>query len=187
MAWTYIALALTLFCRTTIFEVLETGRSAEAISLLQLVPSIIENAIEYFRRDAFIERLPIGNLTRAVFYRLVGNWEAARLDFAEIDAIAMQGPLKLMQCDVALERVRLALAEAEGFPPLSEFIAAGTSEPVGGDLNRVLHLQRDATDNLALAQEIIDSCGYHRRDAECAELGQVLQGMSKYKELRLRV
>jgi hypothetical protein len=48
-------------------------------------------------------------------------------------------------------------------------------------------LKSEAEKQLKIAADYIDTCGYHRRDEELAELQAVLRGEKKFADLPPRV
>jgi tetratricopeptide (TPR) repeat protein len=180
-----IALAWTLMCRILLHDAC-LSPSEESRKIVGLVPRVIDLAISYFRRDAFIERMPLGNFTRAGFYRLTGNWRLGATDLAEIEEISARGPLQLMQCDLELERARLLFAEAESHAPLAEF--AGPISTEGMNLTKVQGgLFERVEQSLLRARSLIEACGYLKRQAELLELEQVLAGARTFASLPTRI
>jgi tetratricopeptide (TPR) repeat protein len=147
----------------------------------------IFEAVEKLRETGSFQFMPRGFLVRAVFNRCIGDWDAARRDLDEVEEIAEPGPMKLYLCDMALERARVALAEAEAFAPLNGLIEDGPPAPVVPDPATVAQLKEDAARQVAIAADYIQTCGYHRRDEELAELQAVLRGERKFADLPPRV
>ena len=81
--------------------------------------------------------------------------------------------MKLHLCDMALERARLALWRHHGFAPLAGLVEGQPEKPAPDPSPE--H-ETEARAQLALAREYIETCGYHKRDAELAELEAVLAG-----------
>jgi tetratricopeptide (TPR) repeat protein len=131
---------------------------------------------------AYIAR---GLLARAALCRGLGDWDGVARDLNEAEEIAEPGPMKLVLCDVTLERVRLAFARITAFAPLHDLIDPGPPRPL--DANKEAHLTEQAMVNLVRADSLITECGYHRRDDELAELQAVLKGARTYADLPPRV
>lgn len=96
-------------------------------------------------------QLTFGLLARAQLYRLMGdslNLERAQADLAEAQRIAERGELGLHLADCHLEWAQWWLAQGD----------------------RTL-----AREHWATAKALIERMGYHRRDAELAELAERLQ------------
>jgi hypothetical protein len=125
-------------------------------------------------------------LARAALYRALGDWDSAARDLDEVEEIARLGPMRLYLCDTALERARLVLAQCEAFAPLNGLIdgAAPPELPDSAERNR---LRTEAAEQLRIAADYIESCGYHRRDEELAELQAVLRGERSFASLPPRV
>jgi tetratricopeptide (TPR) repeat protein len=70
----------------------------------------IEQAVSHLLVAGGVEFVPRGYLARAAFYRLSKEYECAIHDLNEAQEIADRLGLRLFQCDIALERARLALA-----------------------------------------------------------------------------
>jgi tetratricopeptide (TPR) repeat protein len=128
-----------------------------------------------------------GLFGRAAFRRSVGDWDGTVRDLNEVEEIAEPGPMKLCLCDVALERVRLAFAQIEAFAPLSGLIDNGPPKPQLPSETERNSLHDEAAKQLAIAADYIETCGYHRRDEELAELQTVLKGERAYAGLQPRV
>ncbi len=111
---------------------------------------------------------------------------AAR-DLDEVEEIAEPGPMRLHLCDMALERARLAFARIEAFAPLNGLLKASPPNPTVPAADEANRLRDEAAKNLATAAELIQTCGYHRRDEELAELEAVLRGERRFADLPPRV
>jgi hypothetical protein len=144
-------------------------------------------AVEGLREAALLSELPRGFLARAVFRRSIGDWKGAARDLDEVEEIAGPGPMKLFLCGAALERARLAFAEIEAFAPLNGRIGDGPQKPVTLAGAEVARLKEEAATFLAVASDYIDSCGYHNRAQELAELRAVLRGERRFADLPPRV
>jgi hypothetical protein len=128
-----------------------------------------------------------GLLARAAFRRSVGDWPGAARDLDEVAEIAEPGPMRLRLCDMALERARLAFARMEAFAPLNGLIDDSPPKPTPPGAEESAKLAEEARVNLATARELIERCGYHRRDEELAELEAVRDGRRRFADLPPRV
>jgi hypothetical protein len=147
----------------------------------------LEEAMEGLRGAGALAYIARGLLVRAAFRRIVGNWDGVGRDLNEVAEIAELGPMKLYLCDMTLERTRLALARVEAFAPLNGFIDHGPPKPqLPSEVERN-SLHNEATEQLAIAADYIEKCGYHRRDEELAELQAVLKGERAFADLPPRV
>jgi hypothetical protein len=144
-------------------------------------------AIDALRASGNLDLISPGLRVRASFFRTVGDWEGAARDLTEAEEIAEQGPMKLVLCDVSLERARLALAQGEAFAPLNRLIDGGPRKPKKPSKAERNGLRDEAAQQLAIAADYIKKCGYHRRDEELAELQAVLKGERTYADLPPRV
>jgi hypothetical protein len=131
--------------------------------------------------------LPRGLLARAAFRRSVGDLEGAARDLDEVEEISEPGPMRLHLCDMALERARLAFARIEAFAPLNGLIDDSSPKPLPPGAEESATLTKEARVNLATARELIERCGYHRRDEELAELEAVRDGHRRFADLPPRV
>ncbi len=112
----------------------------------------IDLAVDGLREAGTQDHLPRGLLARAELYLFIGDHPEARAALNEAMDIATrdpQGHMKLHATDCHLGRARLALAEKK---------------------------PNDAKDELAKARALIEETGYHRRDAELAELEKSVEG-----------
>jgi hypothetical protein len=119
------------------------GRACLLSGDLAEAGSFLEQAVTGLRKVATQHHMPRGLLARAEFYRLKIDFDRAQRDLDEAFLIAGRGPMRLHQTDCHLEQARLSLDT--------------------GDVQR-------ASDSVASARELIQQTGYHRRDAELAEL-----------------
>ncbi len=147
----------------------------------------LDEAVEGLRGAGASEHIPRGLLGRAVFHRGFGDWDSAGRDLEEVEEIAEQGPMKLFLYDMALERARPAFAQIEAFAPLNGLLEANPPKPTIPDADEANRLVDEAKQNLDTARELIESCGYHRRDEELAELEAVLGGEKHFADLPPRV
>jgi hypothetical protein len=144
-------------------------------------------AVDGLRAAGTLDVVPRGLLARAAFCRSVGDWDGAARDLDEVEEIAEPGPMRLFLCDMALERVRLAFARIAAFAPLNGLIDDSPPKPAPPGADESAKLAEEARVNLARARELIETCGYHRRDEELAELEAVLAGHRRFADLPPRV
>jgi hypothetical protein len=91
---------------------------------------------------------------------------------------------------MALERARLVLAQAEAFAPLNGMLETNNPpKPQTASAEKIAELMDEAATQLKIVADYIESCGYHRRDAERDELQAVLDGKNnkKFADLPPRV
>ena len=127
---------------TIALDHLSLGRAAAALGDEATSTSALDSAVERLRNAGEQHRLPHGLLARAAFRREKKQWEKARKDLAEVRRIASRGGMALNLIDLDLEEQRLR--RDQGLAP----------EP----------------DALARISAAIKETGYHRRDADLAEL-----------------
>ncbi len=108
----------------------------------------LDQAVTGLRRAAQQDDLPRGLLARAALYRLRRDFGHAQRDLDEAMLVATRGSMRLHEADCHLEQARLSLA--------------------AGDLPR-------ARASATRARAIITDTGYHRRDAELAEVEEQLR------------
>jgi CHAT domain len=147
----------------------------------------LDEAVDGLRAAAILEYVPSGHLARAAFRRSVGDWDGAARDLDEVAEIAEPGPMRLHLCDMALERARLAFARIAAFAPLNRLIDDSPPQPESPGAEESAKLAAEARANLATARELIERCGYHRRDEELAELEAVRDGHLRFADLPPRV
>jgi tetratricopeptide (TPR) repeat protein len=145
----------------------------------------LDEAVEGLRASGTNDHLPRGLLARAAFRRSIGDWDGAWRDLAEAQEIAEPGPLRLYLCDCALGRARRALARHEAFAPL--IVEPSPPPPALPDAAEAARLLKEARKELNAAGKLIADCGYHRRDAELAELDEVAVGRRRFADLPPRV
>ena len=96
--------------------------------------------------------------------------------------------MKLLVCDMALERARLALARIEAFAPLHGMLEKDKPpKPEVPSAEEIAKLKAEAGKQIKIADDYIQKCGYHRRDEELAELQAVLRGERTFASLPPRV
>ena len=147
----------------------------------------LDEAVEVLRRAGQMDEVPVGLLARAAFSRAVGGWEGAAHDCDDAHEIAEPGPMRLHLCDLALERARLVLARREAFAPLNGLVEPSPPPPALPDAAEAARLLEEARNELDTARKLVADCGYHRRDAELAELDAVVAGRCRFAELSPRV
>jgi tetratricopeptide (TPR) repeat protein len=145
------------------------------------------DAVDGLRGAGMLEWVPRGLLARAIFRRSVGDWLGAARNLDEVEEIAEPGPMRLYLCDMALERARLAFARIAAFAPLNGLIDDSPPKPAPPGAEESAKLAAEARVNLFTARELIERCGYHRRDEELAELEAVRGGRRRFADLPPRV
>ena len=90
-------------------------------------------------------------------------------------------------CDLALERTRLAMAQYEALATLNGLVDDSPPKPELPSPAECDRLHAEATEQLRIAADYIESRGYHRRDEELAELEAVLRGERSFASLPPRV
>ncbi len=135
-------------------------------------------------RNDFVAR---GLLARAAFRRAAGDWDGAARDLDEVQETAEPGPMRLVLCDCALERARIASARREAFAPLNGPVAPSPPPPALPDGAATAGLSVEARVQLDAARKLIAECGYHRRDGELAELDDVVARRRRFADLPPRV
>jgi hypothetical protein len=147
----------------------------------------LDEAVELMRASGQNEHLPRSLLARVAFRRAIGDWNGAESDLNEAKEIAEPGLMRLYWCDCALESARLALAQRETFAPLAGLIEPSPPPPASPDAGTTASLKDEARKQLDIARKLIAECGYHRRDAELAELDAVIAGRRRFADLPPRV
>ncbi len=171
-------------CHSAIVAANNVGNPASKIS----TDFEFRKCLEILRARWHAEYIPRGLLARAAFRLQVGDWEGAARDLDEVAEIAEPGPMRLFLCDMALERARLAFARLEAFAPLNGILEKDNPpKPTFLNDNEIVELKREAEGQLKIAADYIDTCGYHRRDKEFAELQAVQRGEKKFADLPPRV
>ena len=74
-----------------------------------------------------------------------------------------------------------------GVAPLIGLIDDSPPQPEPPGAEESAKLLEEARANLAMARELIERCGYHRRDEELAELEAVRDGRRRFADLPPRV
>jgi tetratricopeptide (TPR) repeat protein len=109
--------------------------------------SHLDEAVTGLRQAGTQHYLPRGLIARAALRRLKDDFDHAQRDLDEALLIATRSGMRLHEADCHLEQARLSLAE--------------------GDLTR-------SAASLAAGRKIVEETGYHRRDAEVAEIEKQL-------------
>ena len=117
----------------------------------------VEQALTGLHSAGTIDQLPPAFLTRAWLSMARRDSNLAESDLDEAWEIAERGSMKLFLADIHLHRARLFFREAE-YP--------WNKHPDGS--------ARGPKDDLAAAEKLINSCGYHRRDQELADAKQAI-------------
>lgn len=148
----------------------------------------LDESVDGLRAAEQSDNVPRGLLARAAFRRGVGDWGGAARDLDEAEEIAEPGPMWLYLCDMALERARLAFSLIEAFAPLNGLLENDDPpKPAVPSAERIAGLKSEAEKQLTIAADLIETCGYHRRDEELAELQSVLRGERTFASLPPRV
>jgi tetratricopeptide (TPR) repeat protein len=159
-----------------------TGREG-----IQAARALLDESVDRLRTSGRADHLPRGLLGRAAFHRSIGDWAGAARDLDEVLEIAEPGPMRLFLCDMALERARLALARGLRSAPLNGLIESGPPKPEQPSEAERKSLHEQAEKQLAIAADYIETCGYHLRNDEVAELKAVLRGERTFASLPPRV
>jgi tetratricopeptide (TPR) repeat protein len=148
----------------------------------------LDEAVDRLRVVGALEFINRGLLGHSASCRNVGDWEGAARDLDEVEEIAEHGPMRLYLCDTALERARLGFAQIEAFAPLNGMLEKDNPpKPAVPSADEIAELKSEAEKQLKIAADYIETCGYHRRDEELAELQAVLRGEKKFANLPPRV
>ena len=108
-----------------------------------------------------MDYLPRGLLARAALYRHTHDFARARQDLQEVFDIADGSGMRLHLTDYHLEMARLLVAEEkEGV----------CNTPLQGTADVGAYCIRPIQYHITEAERLIAATGYHRRDAELAEL-----------------
>ncbi|MFM1815101.1 MAG: hypothetical protein RLZ98_1796 [Pseudomonadota bacterium] len=116
-----------------------------------------DQAVEEMREERHFQYLPAALVARSAFRRDNQDFAGALADLDEAAAIAGAGEMRLFQADIALERIRLALAEDH------RLASAEVRERVNA-----LWLE---------ARDLIQACCYHRRAPELETLKEALKAL----------
>ena len=139
--------------------------------------SWLSKAVNGLRIANDIQYLPLGLLARATLHRHTRDFVRARQDLQEVFEIAKSSGMRLHLTDYHLEMARLLLAEEETPPnlPLSgeeqDTAATVVQECTSPDKGRLGGVSlKGISYHIAEAERLIQETGYHRRDAELADL-----------------
>lgn len=113
--------------------------------------SEIELAVSGLRRTGRQDYLPCGLFTRAWFRVMTNDLAGAQADLDEAWEITERGPMRLHMADIHLHRARLFFREPK-YP------------------------WESPEADLKAAEELINKCGYHRRDEELADAKRAILG-----------
>lgn len=147
----------------------------------------LDLAVDWMRATGALDRLPQSLLARAALGCFAGDWLRTTRDLDEVEEMAELGPMRLHLCDLALARARLAFAKVEAFTPLRGMIDDSPPKPKVPSATARKRLHTEAAAQIAIAAALISECGYHRRDAELAELQSVLRGECTFASLPIHV
>ena len=120
----------------------------------------LDSAVDYFRRSGNLDVLPLGLLSRAwlrFFKEQHIGIDSAQAGLDEAWEIAVPGSMKLHIADIYLYRARLFGNQ--------RFKNSGLEYP-----------WESPKVDLAAAEKLINTCGYHRRDEELANAKRILLG-----------
>jgi len=123
----------------------------------------LEQAVAELRSAGYQDQLPLGLLARAILFRYTHKFILARQDLQEVYDIAEPSGMHLHLTDYHLEMARLILEESKVLTPNPDTQKAPITSPKP---ESTLTLQ----DHINQAQALITATGYHRRDAELADL-----------------
>ena len=165
------------------FLAINSSRST-AVAAGDKTRSGLDGVVEELSASGQLFQLPLGLLTRSVFRRSIADWEGAGRDLNEIEEIAEPGPMRLLLCDTALERARLAFAKIEAFAPLNDtLVSSAPPKPAVPPPEAIVELRAEAEKQIKTAADYIKKYGYHRRDKELDELRALLRGDSTFSDL----
>jgi hypothetical protein len=154
---------------------------------VQTTRALLNESVDRLRTSGRDDYIPCVLLARAALHRSIGDWAGTARDLDEVEEIAEPGQMRLFLCDMALERVRLFFARSEAFAPLNGLIDEGPPKPERPSAVEHNCLRDEAAHQIAIAVDYIETCGYHRRDEELAELQAVLRGERSFASLPPRV
>jgi tetratricopeptide (TPR) repeat protein len=174
---------LTLARADLLLALHESGAGAEAA--VARAKESFETAVSKLRAVGELQFVPAGHLARAAFRRTVGDWQGAERDLDEAREIAKLGQMRLVLCDLAIERARLALARRGAFAPLNR-LANPSGAPAAPQPTDEEALLANATAELDSARQTVEG-GYRRRAEELAELDAVASGVCRFSDLPPRV
>jgi hypothetical protein len=156
-------------------------------SPLSAAQSELDQAVSGFRSAGTTHHLPRALITRAWHRSLTGRGRgesSAESDLEEAWEIASRGAMRLFQADILLTRARLFGVRHSSFVTGHSSLGTGdqpsdqgprTSDQ--GPMTNDYPWGSPAAD-LAAAEELITTCGYHRRDEELADAKRALLGQA---------
>ena len=179
-------------------DLLELGRAHFGMALvdadgqnrlnhIRLARTTLDNALESARLRGNVTALPPVLRARAALRRSLGDWNGAKSDINGIEEIAKRGSMRLILCDMALERAQLCFARIEACAPLNGILENSPPKPVAPDVAESARLIAEVAASLDMVRNLIAECGYHRRSDELVELEAVFRGSQRYADLPLRV
>jgi hypothetical protein len=143
------------------------------LSALSLAQSELDQAVSGLRRSGNMDDLSRGLITRAWLRALTGartGPESAQSDLDEAWEIAARGPMRLFLADIHLTRARLFGGMRDEGGGMEE----GMRDEGGG----MKYPWESPEADLAAAEQLINACGYHRRDEELADAKQAILGQA---------
>jgi tetratricopeptide (TPR) repeat protein len=182
-----LALEHLLMGRAVLALTLKRARQSNTATDLQTIRSCLEQSTIGLQKADQRDDIPRAYLADAVFRRSRADWDGAARSLDEVAEIADPGPMRLHLCDRALERARLAFARCEAFAPFNGILETDPPRPELPSADKITKLKQHAEEQLRIAGDYIDKCGYHRRDEELLELQAVLLGEKKFAGLPPRV
>ncbi|MGF1547346.1 MAG: hypothetical protein ACFCUG_08470, partial [Thiotrichales bacterium] len=135
----------------------------------------LEQAVAGLRAAGQQDDLPRGLLARAALFRHTHDFARARQDLQEVFDIAEPSGMRLFVTDYHLEMARVLVTEA-GYDigphanPASQANRSGNARCV----SEFEGYRATANAHIEVAADLIAVTGYHRRDAELAELTAIL-------------
>ena len=126
----------------------------------------LEQAVVGLRAAGQQQYLPLGLLARAALFRHTHDFTRAQQDLQEVFDIADASGMRLFLADYHLEMGRLLLVEEKHPHP--------NPSPTDVSIETVLSQGEGLKHHITEAERLITETGYHRRDAELAELKQQL-------------
>jgi len=168
------ALAKLTSGRALCMQVLLTTKSSLSVRTSKLEKSMspglkhLGEAISELRGAGHPDFLLHGLLARAWLAYFLRRPSDARVDLDEAWEIAQRGTMRLHMADIHLYRARLFFREKKY--PWADWDLWQTNKSDKSSPPR----PRTAADDLAAAEKLINSCGYHRRDQELADAKQAI-------------
>ena len=139
--------------RAALYGAILEGGAGQSTERWQTAVTHQDAAVHGLRDAGQLDHLPRGLLTRAWLRRVQGQPDLARQDLDEAWQIAERSSMRLFMADVHLSRLRL-FGRTDPYP--------WRTHPDG--------TPRTPPDDLTAAHRLITDSGYHRRDAELADL-----------------